>query len=143
MVGIPTMKKDAPQLHADSCRFEGCAPVGITSSICSVHWLARQFGDTWSLPVLCRLAAGPMRFSQLRNGLGPISQRMLTRTLKKLERIGIVSRNSSEGFPLQVTYSLTERGAALLDPLWRLHHWMHAHGPYPTEDDRTAQGDME
>jgi DNA-binding HxlR family transcriptional regulator len=129
------MKSDCPQVWADNCRYEGCPHVPVTSSICSVHWLARQFGDTWSLPVLCRLADGPMRFSQLRNCLGPVSQRMLTRTLKKLERIGIVSRRSTEGFPLTVTYALTERGMALLDPLWRLHMWMRTHGPYPADKE--------
>lgn len=133
------MKSNAPQAWAENCRFEGCP--NATPSICSVHWLAQQFGDTWSLPVLCRLAGGPLRFSQLRNSLGPVSQRMLTRTLKKLERIGVVSRASSEGFPLQVTYALTERGTALLDPLWRLHKWMQTHGPYPVPPEPAEDDD--
>lgn len=91
--------------------------------------MARQFGDKWSLSIVCRLSAGPLRFSQLKNSLNGISQRMLTRTLKKLEAIGVITRTVSSTVPVQVTYALTERGEALLDPVQKLHKWMASFSP--------------
>ena len=118
------------ELNLEQCGSKQCAAADqYAGSICSVHWLAQQFGDKWSLPVVCRLSAQPLRFSQLKHNLGPISQRMLTRTLKKLEAINVVKRTVSNTVPVQVTYALTERGTALLDPLWQLHTWMRAYTP--------------
>jgi DNA-binding HxlR family transcriptional regulator len=94
----------------------------------SVHWMVQEFGDKWSLPILCRLGTGPHRFLQLKRALGPVSQRMLTRTLKKLERLGVVSRTCSEGAFPQVTYNLTEGGTVLFEAVRKLDHWMAGQG---------------
>lgn len=97
------------------------------SGMGSVHWLAREFGDKWSLPILCRLGAGPLRFLQLKRAVGPVSQRMLTRTLKKLERLGVVARTPRIGPALQVTYELTQIGVTLYDAVQLLEAWMVKH----------------
>jgi DNA-binding HxlR family transcriptional regulator len=89
--------------------------------------MAREFGDKWSLPILCRLGGGPLRFLQLKRALGPVSQRMLTRTLKKLERIGVVARTTHVGPALQVTYELTKGGLTLYEAVRLLNAWMAKH----------------
>jgi DNA-binding HxlR family transcriptional regulator len=93
----------------------------------SVHWLAREFGDKWSLPILYRLGGGPLRFLQLKRAVGPVSQRMLTRTLKKLERLGVVVRTPRTGPALQVTYELTSIGITLYEAMHLLEAWMAQH----------------
>lgn len=98
-----------------------------SAEVCSVHWMAREFGDKWSLPILCRLSAGPLRFLQLKRALGPVSQRMLTRTLKKLEQLGIVLRTPHLGPALQVTYELTQSGQTLYNAVRLLDAWLAKH----------------
>jgi DNA-binding HxlR family transcriptional regulator len=99
-----------------------------SGGISSVHWLACEFGDKWSLPILCELGVGPLRFLQLKRALGSISQRMLTRTLKKLERAGVVIRASSGGAGMQVIYALTDGGAEMLEAFRGLSFWLREHG---------------
>jgi DNA-binding HxlR family transcriptional regulator len=89
--------------------------------------MAREFGDKWSLPVLCQLSAGPLRFLQLKRALGAVSQRMLTRTLKKLENLGVVMRKEHMGPSLQVSYELTQSGRAIYEAVRLLNAWMAKH----------------
>ncbi len=89
-----------------------------------VHWLVREFGDKWSLPILCQLGEGSLRFLQLKRALGPISQRMLTRTLKKLERNRVVLRTSFGGPSVQVTYELTTFGRVVHQSILRFNAWL-------------------
>lgn len=100
----------------------------------SVHRIAREFGDKWSLPILCRLSAGPLRFLQLKRALGPVSQRMLTRTLKKLEQLGVVSRTPCLGPALQVTYELTQSGRTLYHAVRMLNVWLAKHELSPQKN---------
>lgn len=102
-------------------------PLTESTDVESVHWMVQEFGDKWSLPILCRLGTGPHRFLQLKRALGPVSQRMLTRTLKKLERLGVVSRTCSEGAFPQVTYDLTASGLVLFEAVRKLDVWMAEH----------------
>lgn len=69
--------------------------------------------DKWSLYVVAALGQGPLRFSQARRVVTGISQRMLTVTLRRLERDGLVSRTVIPTVPPQVTYALTETGHSL------------------------------
>ncbi|WP_166931773.1 winged helix-turn-helix transcriptional regulator [Rhizomicrobium electricum] len=89
--------------------------------------MAREFGDKWSLPVLCQLSAGPLRFLQLKRALGVVSQRMLTRTLKKLEKIGVVARTERLGPSPQVSYELTQSGQSVYEAVRLLNVWMAKH----------------
>jgi DNA-binding HxlR family transcriptional regulator len=83
-------------------------------------------GDRWTLPVVVTLDFTPMRFNQLRRAVSGISQQMLTRTLRELERDGMVTRTVHPTVPPQVEYALTELGRSLADQAKLLGGWVHA-----------------
>lgn len=83
-------------------------------------------GDRWTLPVVVTLDAGPLRFNQLRRTVSGISQQMLTRTLRGLERDGIVRRTVHPTVPPQVEYALTPLGTSLADQGRQLGGWVQA-----------------
>jgi DNA-binding HxlR family transcriptional regulator len=97
-----------------------------TLYIGSTHWLVRRLGDRWTLPILCALSVCPMRFAKLKRTLDPISQRMLTLSLKKLERDGLIGRNEIPGLLPQVTYELTALGKSLVERLATFDNWLDA-----------------
>lgn len=86
--------------------------------------LLGRIGDRWTLPVVVTLMEGPMRFNQIRRTVGGISQQMLTRTLRTLERDGMVSRTVHPTVPPQVEYALTELGGSLAEEGLRLGRWV-------------------
>lgn len=83
-------------------------------------------GDRWTLPVVVTLDAGPLRFNQLRRAVDGISQQMLTRTLRSLERDGVLTRTVYPSVPPQVEYALTELGRSLAAQGIQLGGWVHA-----------------
>jgi len=86
--------------------------------------LLASIGDKWTLPVLGNLQPGAMRFTELEAAVGHgISQRMLTLTLRSLERDGMVERAVHATIPPRVDYALSKRGLALLQTLGPLHEW--------------------
>ena len=82
-----------------------------------------RVGDKWSVLVVTRLGEGPMRFNELRRSIGGISQRMLTLTLRGLERDGLITRTVFPTIPPRVDYALTPLGRDLLDPVSALGAW--------------------
>ena len=82
-----------------------------------------RVGDKWSVLVVTRLGGGPMRFNELRRAIGGISQRMLTLTLRGLERDGLVIRTVFPTIPPRVDYALTPLGRDLLQPVSALGEW--------------------
>ncbi|NUF23189.1 helix-turn-helix transcriptional regulator [Acinetobacter oleivorans] len=82
-----------------------------------------RIGDKWSLYIIASLAKGTMRFNELRRGIDGISQRMLTLTLRGLERDGLVTRTIYPTIPPRVDYELTELGQTLLVPVMALVSW--------------------
>ncbi len=82
-----------------------------------------RIGDKWSVLVVSRLGPGPMRFNQLRRSIGSISQRMLTLTLRGLERDGLITRTVFPIIPPRVDYALTPLGRDLLTPVSALGDW--------------------
>ena len=82
-----------------------------------------RVGDKWSILVVSRLGEGPLRFNELRRSIGGISQRMLTLTLRGLERDGLVTRTVFPTIPPRVDYALTPLGRDLLDPVATLGAW--------------------
>jgi DNA-binding HxlR family transcriptional regulator len=82
-----------------------------------------RLGGKWSLLVIGALGDERKRFGELRRGLGGVSQRMLTLTLRSLERDGIVARTLYPTAPLRVEYELTRIGVTLLEPLAALAAW--------------------
>jgi DNA-binding HxlR family transcriptional regulator len=88
-----------------------------------VSGVLARIGDKWSVLVVMQLAQAPRRFSELRRGIGSISQRMLTLTLRGLERDGLVTRKVTPSTPPRVDYELTSLGQSLRDPVQLLGKW--------------------
>jgi len=80
-------------------------------------------GDKWTVLVISLLGDGSMRFSELKNAIGAISQKMLTTTLRSLERDGYVTRTVFPTIPPRVDYELTPLGRDLLVPVKGLRDW--------------------
>jgi DNA-binding HxlR family transcriptional regulator len=86
-----------------------------------------RVGDKWSLFVIVSLGGGPRRFNEIKRIIGGISQRMLTLTLRGLERDGLVTRTVFPTIPPRVDYELTDLGRGLWTPVEALGKWAHDH----------------
>ncbi len=93
----------------------------------AVREVLDRVGDKWSVLVIVLLGGGSKRFSELRRSIEGISQRMLTRTLRGLERDGIVTRTVLRTTTLRVDYDLTPLGRTLVDPVRTLMTWAEEH----------------
>src|ERR1700737_142896 len=103
-----------PQPHLDSdCR--------------KVASILARVGDKWSVFVITRLRNGPRRFNEIKRMVGGISQRMLTLTLRGLERDGLVTRTVFPTIPPRVDYELTDLGHGLWKPVEALGTWANEH----------------
>jgi DNA-binding HxlR family transcriptional regulator len=89
----------------------------------AVSEVLSRVGDKWTVLVVSTLGDGPKRFSEIRRSLGSISQRMLTLTLRGLERDGLITRTVFPTIPPRVDYQLTKLGHSLLGPVSRLGMW--------------------
>jgi len=89
----------------------------------AVSEVLSRVGDKWTVLVVSMLGEGPKRFNELRRSLGSISQRMLTWTLRSLERDGLVTRTVFATIPPRVEYELTRLGRSLLSPVSGLGTW--------------------
>src|SRR5437588_8423842 len=89
----------------------------------TISTLLSRIGDKWTVLVVTTLGEGPRRFNELRREIPSVSQRMLTLTLRNLERDGLVSRTVTPSIPPRVDYALTEMGRSLLPPISGLTHW--------------------
>jgi DNA-binding HxlR family transcriptional regulator len=89
----------------------------------AVSEVLARVGDKWTVLVVSTLGDGPKRFNELRKALGSISQRMLTLTLRGLERDGLVTRTVFPTVPPRVEYALTRLGRSLLEPVSELGLW--------------------
>lgn len=85
-----------------------------------VNELLGRMGDKWTILVMTLLSEKPHRFNELKRLIGGVSQQMLTRTLRALERDGMVSREVFPTVPPQVEYSLTDLGRSVSEPLMQL-----------------------
>ncbi len=118
------------------------------ASVCTAMGdILNRIGDKWSVMVVGRLKGGTMRFSQLRRAIDGVSQRMLTLTLRNLERDGLVTRTVYAEIPPRVEYTLTEMGRTLTGPIGALWDWAAAHqdevARARTLYDRAQAGDAE
>ena len=89
----------------------------------AVSAILQRIGDKWTVLVIGKLGPGPMRFNELRHAVGGISQKMLTTTLRGLERDGFVTRTVYPTIPPRVDYELTDLGRELLEPVHALGEW--------------------
>lgn len=97
------------------------------SGVCPVRDVLDRVGDKWSVLVILRLGRRTERFRQLLRAVEGISQRMLTVTLRALERDGLVHRELKDTRPPTVEYSLTLMGVSLLEHIGGLTHWALEH----------------
>src|SRR5277367_3635120 len=95
----------------------------LTGECVAVSDVLARIGDKWSVLVVTRLGAGALRFNELRRSIGGISQRMLTLTLRNLERDGLITRTAFPTIPPRVDYALTPLGRDLLEPVSALGAW--------------------
>lgn len=106
------------------------AVTDITSNDCrAVSGILSRIGDKWSVLIISRLGEGSRRFNEIKRMIGGISQRMLTLTLRNLERDGLVKRTVTPTVPPRVDYELTELGRDLLIPVQALGAWAIEHTP--------------
>lgn len=113
---------------------------------CGIRDVLDRVGDKWSVLVIVELSAGPRRFRELRRAIDGISQRMLTLTVRRLERDGLVLRTVYPTVPAQVDYRLTDTGADLTHLVKALADWSLAHrdtiaGARANYDARTTGAD--
>jgi DNA-binding HxlR family transcriptional regulator len=107
------MEKDGVASVANSCR--------------PVTDILNRVGDKWSVMIVMLLGPGPRRFNEIKRAINGISQRMLTLTLRGLERDGLVTRTVTPSIPPRVDYELTGLGQSLRCPIDALGEWAFAH----------------
>ncbi|ARU54324.1 MAG: helix-turn-helix transcriptional regulator [Pseudomonadales bacterium] len=90
---------------------------------CPIRNVVAQIGDKWSILILFCLVEGPDRFNSLKSRIEGISQRMLTQTLRDMERDGYVERTVYPEVPVKVEYELTALGKGLAKSVWGLVSW--------------------
>ena len=95
----------------------------VTGTCRTVSDMLSRIGDKWSMLVISYLGEKPMRFNEMRRDIGNISQKMLTSTLRNLERDGLVLRTVTPTSPPRVDYELTPLGRDLLVPVQALAEW--------------------
>ena len=105
---------------------DGAAPDSAAPA-CRVRSILDRIGDKWAIYAVDRLGTGPHRFSELLRGIDGITPRMLTVTLRGLERDGLVTRTAHATVPVRVDYALTPLGATLREAIGQLVTWADTH----------------
>ena len=95
--------------------------------ICPTRQTLDRLADRWTVVLIGQLESGPLRFGQLRDATAGISEKMLTQTLRGLERDGFVSRRPGAETSPRVEYQLTPLGRSVLEPLAAVRSWAHQH----------------
>ncbi len=116
-----------PTKTAAEQREEARAAYDAFIAACPTHRLLARISDKWVSLVLVALADGPRRYNDLARIVASISQKMLTQTLRTLERDGLVSRTVTPSVPVRVEYALTDLGATLLPVMREIKVWAEAH----------------
>ena len=102
-------------------------PFGVYVDTCPTRQALDRIADKWSVLVIGLLDEKPKRFSDLQRTIGGISQKMLTQTLRTLERDGLVSRTVYAQVPPRVEYELTPLGRTLIEPIRAIRVWAESH----------------
>jgi len=99
----------------------------VLAAACPTRQVVNRIGDRWSLLVLYALERGTLRFQELRRAVDGVSQKMLTQTLRVLEREGLVRRQVFASVPPRVEYALTPLGRSLSGPIAEIRAWAYGH----------------
>ncbi len=121
-------------MNADDGLAEAALPIGRPTPsqgqrTCPVRDVLDRLGDKWSTLILVTLSRGPQRFNALARAVPDISRRMLTETLRHLERDGLIWREVTPSTPPSVAYGLTPLGTSLMPALNALIAWAERHQP--------------
>lgn len=103
--------------------------IGLSGDCKVTGQILSRIGDKWTVFVIGSLAVRTMRFNELRRKIGGVSQRMLTLSLRGLERDGLVTRTIYPTIPPRVDYALTPLGQSLVEPLRGMAQWAGAYMP--------------
>lgn len=114
-----------PPLHPDGEGAASCSTDNPASRV--IREILSRVGDKWSLLVIGLLHDGPLRFTEIQRRVDGISHRMLTQTLRSLQRDGLVSRTSYAEIPPRVEYAVTPLGRSLSEPAIALAAWAAEH----------------
>jgi DNA-binding HxlR family transcriptional regulator len=106
---------------------KGSSAPSVLEPQCPSRLVLDRIADKWTALIIQILAKGTMRYGALQQQIGGISQKMLTQTLRSLERDGLVRRNVYPVVPPRVEYSLTKLGRTLIEPLHGLCRWSEKH----------------
>ena len=99
----------------------------LPAQVAGAHAALRVLGGKWVVPIVVVLGGGPRRHGELQGALGPrLRQKVLTET--RMEALGLLTRTVVAGIPPSVTYTLTDLGATLIEPIEQLAAWTAAHG---------------
>jgi DNA-binding HxlR family transcriptional regulator len=96
---------------------------------CPTRLILDRIGDKWTVLAVLLLSDGPLRFTQLRDGIGRVAPKVLTQTLRRLERDGLVTREVFAEVPPRVVYTLTPMGESLIVPIRAVSDWAEKHVP--------------
>jgi DNA-binding HxlR family transcriptional regulator len=118
---------DSAAVQDDSTVLPGPCSRWPAESIGTIRQVMARAGDKWSTLVVATLRDGPMRYTDLQRAIPGISQRMLTLTLRQLQRDGLITRTAYAEVPPRVEYALTALGTTLLDIVLSLIDWAGAH----------------
>ncbi len=133
---MPTMTAAQKRVHAK-------AEFDAYLAACPSRLLLDRISDKWVTLVICSLEDGPQRFSEVSRRLAGVSQKMLTQTLRTLERDGLVTRSVTASVPVRVDYALTPLGQSLLEPIKHVKAWAERHVPEVLEAQRGYDEDRE
>jgi DNA-binding HxlR family transcriptional regulator len=111
----------------DSSVQKGSSAPSVLDAQCPSRLVLDRIADKWTALIIQILARGTMRYAALQREIGGISQKMLTQTLRSLERDGLVQRTVHPVVPPKVEYSLTRLGRTLIEPLHSLCRWSEKH----------------
>ncbi|GAA1129175.1 helix-turn-helix domain-containing protein [Kribbella jejuensis] len=100
---------------------------------CPTRVILDRLGDKWTVLVVLVLRGGPRRFTELRDGIGQVAPKVLTQTLRRMERDGLLTREVYPEIPPRVVYTLTPMGASLIDPISVLTEWAETNLPAITK----------
>lgn len=100
---------------------------------CPTRVILDRLGDKWTVLAVLVLRSGPQRFTELRDGIGKVAPKVLTQTLRRMERDGIITREVFPEIPPRVVYTLTPMGTSLIDPISVLTDWAETHMPSITK----------
>ncbi|WP_448808625.1 winged helix-turn-helix transcriptional regulator [Agromyces bauzanensis] len=104
-------------------------PMSVLDPECPSRIVFGRIGERWTMFVILALSDGPLRFTQLKARVGVVTAKVLTETLRALERDGLVARAEFRESPPRVEYALTPLGVSLLDPIQAMREWAERHVP--------------